>query len=64
MANGYDHAETIPAKEAARIIGVAPKTLCMWRLKKQGPAYIRRVGRIYYERRDITAWLSNNRVEA
>ncbi len=64
MANGYDHAETVPAKEAARIIGVAPKTLMEWRVKKRGPAYIRRVGRIYYDRTDISEWLSRNRAEA
>jgi predicted site-specific integrase-resolvase len=63
MPNGYSHAETIPAKEAARIIGVAPKTLCEWRLKGRGPAFIRRVGRIFYSRSDIADWQSRSRVE-
>jgi hypothetical protein len=57
-------AEMIPAKEAARIIGVAPKTLCMWRLAKKGPPYYARVGRIYYIRTDVSDWLASLRVEA
>ena len=64
MANGYDHAETIPAKEAARVLGISPHTLCEWRLKKRGPAYIRKVGRIFYTRTDIARWLDDNKADA
>jgi predicted site-specific integrase-resolvase len=54
----------VPAKEAARIIGIAPPTLCAWRKAKKGPPYYARVGRIYYDRSDLSEWIKGLRIEA
>jgi predicted site-specific integrase-resolvase len=44
-------------EEAARIIGVKPTTLSMWRHKGKGPIYIK-VGRsCFYRESDIERWL-------
>jgi hypothetical protein len=48
MANGHDHSEMVPAKEAA----------------KKGPPYYARVGRIYYDRSDLSEWIKGLRIEA
>lgn len=48
--------------EAAPLIGVAPKTLCNWRVAGFGPAHIRAGGRIAYDIADIEAWKRARRV--
>ncbi|AHW64793.1 Hypothetical protein CGLY_11740 [Corynebacterium glyciniphilum AJ 3170] len=46
--------------EAARVIGVTPKTLSNWRGRGKGPSYVR-VGQrgIFYRIEDLDAWLSS-----
>jgi hypothetical protein len=48
---------------AARMLGLRhPGTLCNWRSKNQGPAFIR-VGRnIRYSLEDLQAWVDEHRV--
>jgi len=48
--------------EAAPLIGVAPKTLCNWRVAGNGPKHIRAGGKIAYDVADIEAWKSARRV--
>lgn len=44
--------------DAARLIGVSPKTLLNWRYEGKGPEYVR-VSRslVLYRRDDLDAWL-------
>lgn len=48
--------------QAAPLIGVAPKTLCNWRVVGNGPKHIRAGGKIVYDVADIEAWRSARRV--
>ena len=41
---------------AAAYVGVAPKTLAMWRCHGIGPRFIKR-GRIFYYKEDLDAWI-------
>lgn len=52
--------ELLNEQQAAELLGVAPKTLAMWRsYRRPGPRFIR-VGRlIKYRRRDLDAWLES-----
>ena len=45
------------AVNAARYLGLAPKTLAMWRSNGSGPRFIKR-GRIFYYREDLDEWLN------
>jgi predicted DNA-binding transcriptional regulator AlpA len=43
-------------REAARYLGVAVKTLDIWRSRGEGPAFIK-LGHIFYFKQDLDAWL-------
>jgi len=43
---------------AAKYIGLSPKTLAMMRCKGIGPKFIKPCGRIYYFRKELDAWLN------
>lgn len=47
------------ARDAARYLGLAEKTLAMWRCNGKGPKYIKR-GRVFYFRDDLDAWLAED----
>ncbi|HAT09016.1 MAG TPA: hypothetical protein DCS97_00095 [Planctomycetes bacterium] len=49
--------------EAARLLGLHPRSLSNWRLRRTGPAWVR-VGRraIRYRPSAIAAWLDKNTV--
>jgi hypothetical protein len=47
--------------EAAALIGVSEATLRNWRCQRKGPAYYV-VGRVFYVRSDVAAWLKTRRV--
>ncbi len=50
-------------KEAAPYVGLKPITLRTYRMRNQGPAYLR-IGRaIRYDLRDLDKWLASKRVE-
>ncbi len=56
------HIETYPdgrmdVKNAAKYIGLAPKTLAMLRCSGTGPKFVKR-GRVFYFRADIDEWLN------
>ncbi|MEO8135930.1 MAG: helix-turn-helix domain-containing protein [Betaproteobacteria bacterium] len=44
---------------AARFLGVSPKTLAIWRSAGTGPLFIKR-GRIFYYMEDLRAWLDKH----
>ncbi len=48
------------AKNAATYLGLAPKTLAMWRSQGKGPSYTKR-GRIFYFKNDLDEWLNAGR---
>jgi hypothetical protein len=50
----------LTALEAAKYLGLAPKTLAIMRSEGRGPAYLKR-GRIYYYREDLDRWLRAGR---
>lgn len=43
--------------EAARYLGVSPKTLVMWASETKGPRYVRVGGRIFYFLHDLDAFI-------
>ena len=57
---------SVPATEAAALIGVSPRTLSNWRTQGVGPVFVR-VGtphsRTLYRLDDLRTWLDANRVE-
>jgi len=48
-------------KNAARYMGLAPKTLAMYRMSGKGPKFVKR-GRVFYYRADCDDWLKEGRV--
>jgi predicted DNA-binding transcriptional regulator AlpA len=59
-AIGHDSPDErlVSAKEAARILGVHPNTLCKWRIYGRGPQFIKVGRRIRYSTNKISTWMS------
>jgi hypothetical protein len=54
----------IPSREAAAFIGISPATLENWRVRGEGPAFIKtpgRTGKVLYEPAQIQAWRAQRR---
>lgn len=53
--------EWITATEAAEMLGLTEPTLRAYRApsKMRSPPFVRRVGRVYYKRSDVEAFLAN-----
>ena len=47
-------------EDAARYLGLAPKTLAMMRCSGKGPRFIKK-GRIFYFKEDLDAWLADGK---
>lgn len=57
----------VSSEEAARIIGIAPKTLVNWRNRGKGPAYVRlgeKHSPVMYRIRDLESWIDSRVVGA
>jgi hypothetical protein len=52
----------IPAEEVATLFGVTKNCLAKWRSAKDGPAYYRLAGRVYYKKEDLEAFIEHARV--
>ncbi len=50
----------LDADNAARFLGVAPKTMAIWRSAGTGPAYIKRGGRIFYYEEGLLAFIAQS----
>jgi excisionase family DNA binding protein len=51
-------ADVLTTKAAARMLGVSPATLEMWRWKKRGPAYAKPGGKkVVYRRSELERYL-------
>ena len=48
---------TLPAREAAKTLGLASSTLAKLRLSGNGPVYCKLGRRVVYRREDLEAWL-------
>ena len=57
------HMRHLTQLELARRWAVSPRTLERWRWLKQGPCYLKIMGRIVYRLEDIEAFESANRQE-
>lgn len=59
-----DHA-VVGSAEAARMLGISPRTLANWRAQGRGPAYVR-LGKsrspVLYRVGDIESWLESRLV--
>jgi hypothetical protein len=44
-------------KAAAKILGVKPSTMTMWRFQKRGPAYVKIGRRVYYFDSDLQEYI-------
>ncbi len=51
----------LDTKNAALYLGVAEKTLAMWRVYGTGPPFVKR-GRVFYYKDDLDEWLQAGRV--
>jgi Helix-turn-helix domain len=61
--NGQLPNQMLTPKQAAEVLGRTVDTLFDWREKRVGPPWVRYVGRIYYKRDDIDAWLAASRTD-
>lgn len=57
--------EMLSTDEAAKLLGLRPQTLRIWRIKGVGPIYVRLsrsalMGRVGYRMSDIEAWISEH----
>lgn len=50
--------EFISTKEAAELIGVATRTLWQWNYEERGPRPQKYLGRLRYNRAQVTAWIA------
>lgn len=58
----FEGCAVVSAAEAARMLGISPRTLANWRVQGRGPAYVR-LGKnrspILYRVSDIESWLES-----
>ena len=47
---------------AAKLLNLSVRTLQSWRLRGEGPAFVRAGRAIRYSRRDLIAWINENTV--
>ena len=52
----------IKAKEAAKMVGVSPQAMQMWRAKDRGPSYFKICGSIFYEVEEIKRFIEASKV--
>lgn len=50
----------LTSMEAAKVLGIAPKTLANWRNLLDGPPYYKLRGRVYYAWTPLIAWARQN----
>jgi hypothetical protein len=50
------HADLLTPKQLSTRIGRTVETLCVWRQRGIGPAFVRRGGRIYYPLAAFSRW--------
>jgi hypothetical protein len=55
--------QTITSREAAEMLNRSPVSLERWRRLRQGPPYLRVMGRVLYKAEDIASWLDAQRQE-
>ena len=55
-----DYKKLITAKDLSRHLNVAENTLAKWRIRGEGPKFIRVQRRISYHPDDVLAWLAQN----
>lgn len=56
----FDPDRLLNEKEAADLTGLAIRTLQAWRVRGEGPRFVK-VGRaVRYRRRDVVAWIEQN----
>lgn len=56
-------ARRLSEREAGEYLGLSQRTLQEWRLKRQGPAYLKLGRRIAYDVADLDTFMSANRIE-
>ena len=52
----------LTTQEAARRLGLAAGTLCNWRIRGQGPTYVRLGKAIRYDESDLDRFIAQGRV--
>jgi excisionase family DNA binding protein len=56
--------EFVSTKQLAAQLGLTEVTLCQWRHRGQGPAFIRMGRTVRYRRTDVESWLAARTVGA
>lgn len=60
-----DHeTQLLTSGEAAQLLRLRPATLRAWRCRGAGPPFHKVGDRVRYSRRDLDAWLANQRRES
>ncbi len=59
-----DLSELLDTSSLARKLGVQTNTLEKWRVRGEGPVYVRIGRRIGYDPRDVDAWLATRRSQS
>lgn len=54
--------QLLTAEELSALIRVKPDTLERWRMRKQGPPYIKLGKLVRYSRSDVAKWVQSGRV--
>jgi excisionase family DNA binding protein len=59
----HNHEALLTTEQAAEFLGLAPRTLVIWRsIRRYDLPYLRIGNRVRYRRSDLDAWLSLHRV--
>ncbi len=58
----YDPEALLMEVHAAKFLNLSVRTLQAWRLRGDGPAYVRAGRAIRYRRNDLVAWINENTV--
>jgi predicted DNA-binding transcriptional regulator AlpA len=58
----YDPEALLMEVHAAKFLSLSVRTLQAWRLRGDGPAYVRAGRAIRYRRSDLVAWINENTV--
>ncbi len=53
-----DNPDLLKPAEAAEFLGIRPETLCRWRLRGEGPRWLKNGRWVRYRRADVMAYLT------
>ena len=55
-----DKIDVLNERELAQLLELEPQTLAVWRMKKNGPDFVKVGKHVLYRRADVMDWLNSN----